>query len=77
MNKLTHYSNLNFPEHTLGLITIHISARKAKYKLPWQKRTPAEALSCNLNSKDNFEFHIKRDIKYRTIYRISQELIKL
>ena len=62
MNKLRHYSNLDFPEHTLGLITIHISARTAKYKLPWQKRTPAEAL---------------RDIKYRTIYRISQELIKL
>ena len=41
----------------------------------WQKRTPDEALSCNLNSKDNFKFHIKRDIKYRTIYRISQELI--
>ena len=41
----------------------------------WQKRTPVEALSCNLNSKDNFKFHIKRDIKYRTIYRISQELI--
>ena len=38
----------------------------------WQKRTPDEALSCNLNSKDNFKFHIKWDIKYRTIYRISQ-----
>ena len=41
----------------------------------WQKRTPDEALSCNLKSLDNFKFHIKRDIKYRTIYRISQELI--
>ena len=41
----------------------------------WQKPTADEALSCNLNSKDNFKFHIKRDIKYRTIYRISQELI--
>ena len=41
----------------------------------WQKRTPDEALSCNLNSKDNFKFHIKRNIKYRPIYRISQELI--
>ena len=40
----------------------------------WQKRTPDEALSCNINSKDNFKFHIKRDIKYRTIYRIYQEL---
>ena len=29
----------------------------------------------NPNSKDNFEFHIKRDTKYRAIYRISQELI--
>ena len=41
----------------------------------WQTPTPNEALSCNLNSKDNFKFHIKRDIKCRTIYRISQELI--
>ena len=41
----------------------------------WQKRTLDEALSFNQNSKDNFKSHIKRDIKYRTIYCISQELI--
>ena len=77
MNKLRRNSNPNFPEHTLRLITIHINARKAQYKLPLAKtntRTiPDEALSCNLNSEDNFKFHIKRDIKYRTIYRISQD----
>ena len=60
----------------LGLIRIHISARKAQHKLPLAKRgTPNETLSFNPNSKDNFKFHIKRDTKCRTIYRISQELI--
>lgn len=50
----------HFSKVVLGLITNHISSRKAQYNLPLQKRTAHEALSFNANSKDNFKFHNKR-----------------
>ena len=44
-------------------MTSHMSARKAQYKHAMDKKgTLNEAVSFNPNSKDNFKFHIKRDI---------------